>query len=159
MGLEGNLGSPFAKGTAGAESTDTKGILPFTSLGGGSSFPLSSRPRRFGEGRTGNLAASKAGGSFLWLSTEEVLVLEDGARDVFKDIPETLELIEELDVFRPNCAEPFRGGRAGEVSEAVRVGKGGGTMRAGFGDDRAGRGLSLSNGGGGSTAFLAPTGK
>lgn len=159
LGLEGNLGNPLAAGITGAEFTDTRGTFPFIGLGGGSSLPLSSRPRGFGGGRTDSLAASKAGGSLLWASTEEVLVLEDGARDVPKDMPEMLELIEELDVFRPNCAEPFRGGRAGDVSDAARVGRGGGNLRAGFGDGNAGRGLSLSTGGGGRTAFLTSVGK
>jgi hypothetical protein len=143
LALEGNLGGPLAVGRADPEFADIRGSLPFIGLGGG---------------RTGSLDGSKAGGSFLWLSTEEVLVLEDGARDVFKDMPETLELIDELDVFRTNCAEPFRGGRAGEVSDAPRVGRGGGNLRPGFGDGFGGRGLSLSTGGGGSTGFLTPIG-
>lgn len=157
---EGNLGGPLARGTAGAEFTDTSGTLILLGLGGGSSIPLSSRPRKFGGGRIGIFAGSKGGGSFLCVSTEEVLVLEDPARDWFKDMPDTLELIDELDPFRASPLEALPGAREGDVSVVARLGRGGGNLRARFGGgDIGGRGLSLSIGGGGSTFFLTPTGK
>lgn len=74
-----------------------------------------------------------------------------------------LELIDEADPFRASWLEPLRDGRAGErpgdVSAAVRPGRGGGNLRWGFGDGgAAGRGLSLSTGGGGRMGLLTPTG-
>jgi hypothetical protein len=87
-------------GTAGADLTDTSGIL---TLAGGWSSALSPRPRIvgggsiFGGGRIGSLDWSNVGGSFLCGSTEELLVMEDPVRAWFKDSADTVELIDELD--------------------------------------------------------------
>ena len=156
--LDGNLGGPFAVGKTGVEFTETSGILPLESR-----FPISgfglSWPRRFGGGKSGSFAASKTGGSFLCVSTDEVLVLEDAVRDWVSDTPDTVELIDEFDPFRVNGLNPLRGGRAGDVSDAARPGRGGGNLRAGFGDGGAAkRGLPLSIRGGGRTFFLTPRG-
>lgn len=121
---------------------------------------LSSRPRRFGGGRIGSFVGSNGGGSFLSLSTEEVLVLDDAVRDWVRDIADTVEPMDELDACRASCVDPFLGGSAGDVSNVVRPGSIGGSLRAEFGGAAgAERGLSLSIGGGGRRFFLTPTGK
>lgn len=76
--LEGNASLPLATGRTGVEFTDKRGALPLTGL-----FPISAFvfSRRLGGGRTGSFDGSKGGGSFLCVSTEEVLVLEDAVRD------------------------------------------------------------------------------
>ena len=157
--LDGNLGRPFAKGKTGAELTEMSGILPLVSLFPISVFAFSSRPRTFGGGKTGSFDGSKAGGSFLCASTEQVLVLEDAVRDWVNDAPDRVELIDEFDPFLVNGLKPLRGGRAGDVSDAARPGRAGGNLRPGFGDGGAARrGLSLAIRGGGRTSFLTPSG-
>ncbi len=132
-------------GTVGADLTLTRGT--FAAL---ASLAFSSSSRLVG-GRGGSSVLPKAGGSFLCVSTDEVLVTEDPAW--LNDIPDTVELNDTVDSFDPlrtSCVDAFRGGKAGDGCEALRPGSGGGSLRAGRGGVfTVFCGWSLSTGGGG----------
>lgn len=89
------------------------------------------------------------------------------------DIAELYDIVDSFDPRLTNCVELFRGGRAGEGCESLRVGSGGGPRRAGrggvlallvFEDWDGDRGWdwdwSRSTGGGGRSAVpLTPIGR
>jgi hypothetical protein len=133
------------------------------SLAAGEGFVSSSRSRREG-GKTGSVAWSKEGGSFLCVSNDEALVVEEAVWP--SDFPETVELKERVEEFEPrrvSCVEVLRGGRVGVGCDACRAGRGGGALRAGSGGVFAAVRcvLSRSTGGGGrrpALTGLTPTG-